>query len=275
MEGQAVADYPRGAWMASRVIDDFEFVWMLRGQARILFGDDELMLSPGELLLVPPRLRHEIRWDPRRPSRHGYVHFEPEHVDGRPEIGLHVRRMTRHDPLAGLCAYLLWLGRERSAGWEREARRTLGFLLGVFADGPLPDEHAPAALPAPLSDVLHHLRRQWSEMPLRRVSVAELAAVAHVSRSYLNRLFQAEFGVGVASGLDRIRCFRAETLLTRTDMKITSIAHECGFADLYHFSHRFKRLHGVSPSAYRAAASSVTFAMDHPGVRRLAFAISE
>ena len=116
-------------------------------------------------------------------------------------------------------------------------------------------------------------------MPLRRVSVAELAAVAHVSRSYLNRLFQAEFGVGVASGLDRIRCFRAETLLTRTDMKVTSIAHECGFADLYHFSHRFKRLHGVSRSAYRAAASSVTFAMDHPrgtraGVRDLRVVIA-
>lgn len=57
----SVADYPQGARMAPRVIDDFEFVWMLRGQARFVAGDEELMLSPGYLLLVPPGVRHSLR----------------------------------------------------------------------------------------------------------------------------------------------------------------------------------------------------------------------
>lgn len=33
MKGPSVADYPQGARMRPRVIDDFEFVWMLLGQA--------------------------------------------------------------------------------------------------------------------------------------------------------------------------------------------------------------------------------------------------
>src|SRR6266508_4442463 len=76
----AVADYPPGARLALRVIDDFELVWMLRGQARFVADDGDVPLAPGRLLLVPPGVRHGFVWDERRASRHGYVHFRPEEV---------------------------------------------------------------------------------------------------------------------------------------------------------------------------------------------------
>jgi len=59
------------------MIDDFEFVWMLRGQARVTFDEGDLPLAPGHLLLVPPGVRHALVWDQLRTSRHGSVHFEP------------------------------------------------------------------------------------------------------------------------------------------------------------------------------------------------------
>jgi AraC family transcriptional regulator len=61
--------------MGPRVIDDSEFVWMLRGQALFVTEGEERPLSPGHLLLVPPGVRHSFVWDRRRASRHGYVHF--------------------------------------------------------------------------------------------------------------------------------------------------------------------------------------------------------
>jgi AraC family transcriptional regulator len=121
--------------------------------------------------------------------------------------------------------------------------------LTLFNSGPLPPDDATvvAMLAAPLCSLIDYLRREWSQMPLRRVTVDELASAACVSRSYVNRLFQADFDVRRASGLERLRCSRAETLLTRTNMTISSIAHQCGFADLFHFSHRLTHLHGVPP----------------------------
>jgi hypothetical protein len=53
MDRPAVADYPAGAGLQPRVIEDFEFVWMLRGRATFVVSE-ETPLSPGELLLVPP-----------------------------------------------------------------------------------------------------------------------------------------------------------------------------------------------------------------------------
>jgi AraC-like DNA-binding protein len=269
----AVADYPAGAEMAPRVIEDFEFVWMLRGRARFVAGDAELALAPGRLLLVPAGIRHRFVWDERGPSRHGYVHFEPERL-GRPVVAeVRSRAMSEDDPLGALCAYLLWLGQEQSDGWEDRANRTLGFLLELFTSGPLPSDEPRAKLPAPLIAVVGLLRREWSQMPLRRLTVGDLASAAHVSRSYLNRLFRAELGLSAAAALERLRCSRAETLLTRTDMTIGSIAHQCGFADLYHFSHRFIRLYGVPPSRFRQDASAASSALDLAGVRRLAHAV--
>lgn len=273
MKGPSVADYPQGARMSPRVIDDFEFVWMLLGQALFVTRDEELLLSAGHLLLVPPGVRHSFVWDQRRASRHGYVHFHPEHVDERDAIPVRLRRMTEHDPLAGLCAYLIWLGREQPDGWERQVKHTLRFLLPLFTSWSLPGDDVRPLLPASLSAVLDHLRREWSQMPLRRVGIDELASAARVSRSYLNRLFQAEFGISAAAGLEGLRFSRAETLLTRTDMTISSIAHQCGFADLYHFSHRFARRYGVPPSVFRAAGTPPFSVLDQPGVRRLAHAL--
>jgi AraC-like DNA-binding protein len=257
------------------VIDDFEFVWMLRGQAVFVTAAGEVPLPPGRLLLVPPGVRHSFTWDQRRASRHGYVHFRPELVGVRDAPTIRSRTMTEHDPLAGLSAYLIWLGREQPEGWETGVKQTLGFLLTLVTSGSLPADHVRTMLPAPLSALVDHLRHEWSRMPLRRVDVGELASVARISRSYLNRRFQAEFGISPASGLESLRCSRAETLLARTDMTIGSIAHACGFADLYHFSHRFTQRYGVSPSAFRDAGTPLSSVVDQPGVRRLALAVWE
>jgi AraC-like DNA-binding protein len=256
--------------MAPRLLDDHEFVWMLRGEARVVTADAELPLRPGQLLLVPPGVRHGFAWDHRRPSRHGYVHFQPAAPAAR---GMVLRRMTGQDPLAGLCAYLLWLAGETVAGWEEAAGRTVGQLLNLVTSGPLPGDADRRPLPAPLAAAVVHLRRTWSAPPLRRMSLDELAAAAAVSRGYLNRLFRSEFGVSAAAGLERLRCSRAETLLARTDLPVGAVAEACGFADLYHFSHRFTRLYGLPPTAYRAAGGPGATALDHPGVRRLAHAV--
>lgn len=237
-----------------RVIDDYEFVWMLRGSARFLTTDGGLWLSPGQLLLIPPRFRHGFDWDLQHPARHGYIHFGPEYV-GEPVVTPRLVRMSGDNPVGGLCAYLLALGGGEQAG------RTVRYLVSVvLADAP------ERPVQGPLLASVSHLRREWADLPLRRVSVDSLADSSSVTRGYLNRLFRAEFDLSAATALERVRCSRAETLLTRTDLTVDSIARLCGFASVSHFSHRFTAIHGVPPSAYPGSPST----LDHPGVRRLA-----
>jgi AraC family transcriptional regulator len=268
MDRPAAADYPAGARLPLRVIDDFELVWMLRGRATFVLEDgSEHALVSGRLLLVPRGVRHGFHWDPARPSRHGYVHFGLHDVATALPQDFRLVQMTDDDPLAGLCAYLLWLAGRHS--WQAPARQTLEYLIALVVAGPLPDQHPPRP-PAGLSTALGVLRREWARPPLRRIDVAELAERSALSRGHLTRLFRAEFGLGPAAALTRLRCARAETLLTRTDLSAEAVAHQCGFADLSHFSHRFNALHGVPPSSYRTFDGLHPSVLDHPGMRRLA-----
>ena len=270
MERPAQADYPAGAQLGPRTIDDFEFVWMLRGQARVTFDEGDLPLAPGHLVLVPPGVRHGFVWDRVRTSRHGYVHFEPRSNARRLAVGeLRIRTMTVDDPLAGLCAYLLWLGRTDDPRWRRSVRDTLDLMLRLVLDGPLPPADPAPALPPGLAAAVDHLRREWSQLPLHRLGVSDLASASHVSRGYLNRLFRAGVGLSANATLERLRISRAEALLTRTDSTVEAIATACGFADASHLSHRFSAIHDVSPRAYRAAGGQAPSVLDHPGVRLL------
>jgi AraC family transcriptional regulator len=88
--------------MRRRVTDDVEFVWMLRGQARLVSGHEDLALVPGHLVLMPPGVPHSFAWDQQRASRHGFVHFDADRVGLRDVSQIRLRRMTPHDPLAGL-----------------------------------------------------------------------------------------------------------------------------------------------------------------------------
>lgn len=254
MDRPSAAVYPPGAHLPRRVIDDHELVWMLHGQATLVCSSP-VVLSPGQLLLIPPGLPHAIDWDPRRTARHGYVHFGQSDVRSPLPSSVLVVPMSGADPLASLCAYLVRLG---STG--PTALATLDYLVRLMLTAP-----EPSPVPAPLSLAIDRLKRSWSRLPMTRISVASLAAAAHVSRGYLNRLFRATYDVSAAEALECLRFARAEPLLTRTDLSVEAVAVQCGFADLSHFSHRFTARYGVPPSRYTGQTS----VLDHRGVSGL------
>lgn len=266
----AVAEYPPGAHLPRRVKTDFELVWMLGGRARVVTADAEIAIAPWQLLLIPPGVPHGFVWDPDGPSVHGYIHFQPELLAEPRPGALAVRPMTGDDPLAGLCAYLVWLGRGDDDHWHQPVVAALRLLLALFVDGPLPKATAGPEIAPALAAAIQHVRRAWSELPLRPIGADELADASGVSPGYLQRLFRAEFGGSLARALEQLRCARAEMLLTGTDLTADAIARQCGFADLSHFSHRFSAIHAMPPTAYRATVSRPPSVLDASGPRRLA-----
>jgi len=69
------------------------------------------------------------------------------------------------------------------------------------------------------------------------------------------RLFASVVGVTPHQYLVRCRLRRAANLLAEGDRPITDVALECGFGDLSNFVRTFHRAAGVSPGAFRRAAS--------------------
>jgi AraC-like DNA-binding protein len=89
--------------------------------------------------------------------------------------------------------------------------------------------------------------------PQRRWTVAGLAAEASVSRSLLDGRFREVLGRSPIRYLNEWRMHVAQDLLATTDGTIATIAHRVGYEAEEAFSRAFKRTHGRSPAAWRAA----------------------
>ncbi len=85
----------------------------------------------------------------------------------------------------------------------------------------------------------------------KKISLDDISARFHISRSYLSKKFKAVTGFGFKEYLINIRIKKACTLLLETNKSITDIAFECGFNDSNYFGDAFRNVKGVSPHKYR------------------------
>ncbi|MFK8165509.1 MAG: helix-turn-helix domain-containing protein [Lewinella sp.] len=79
-------------------------------------------------------------------------------------------------------------------------------------------------------------------------TVEELANLMGLSLSTFYREFRKEFGQPPHQWLMQRRLKEAFELLTNSDKSVSAVCYETGFKDLGHFSRRFKKQFGVSPS---------------------------
>ncbi len=82
----------------------------------------------------------------------------------------------------------------------------------------------------------------------------QTASAACVTPEHLCRLFRVHVGCSPMETLALARLDRALALLTRANYSVSEVAELCGYANPFHFSRRFAKGYGVSPTAARQAA---------------------
>ena len=92
--------------------------------------------------------------------------------------------------------------------------------------------------------------------------VERLARVSHVSEAHFARSFRRSFGVPPHRYLLARRIERATSLLRDTDMSITEIAFNSGWASLGTFGRTFGDVTGESPGSSRARARATSHELD-------------
>lgn len=98
-----------------------------------------------------------------------------------------------------------------------------------------------------LANVVAHIQKHFRE-PLR---IEDLARLAHLSTSQLQRTFKRSFNTTAVKFITRVRIHEACELLKDPNYDVTRAALDCGFNSPAFFSTQFKDLMGESPSAYR------------------------
>jgi len=111
-------------------------------------------------------------------------------------------------------------------------------------------------MPLPAASTRHLLRaRDLADREFDQpLDVPALAARAHVSPSHFSRCFKEAFGESPHHYLMTRRIQRAQELLRLTDLTVSEVCGEVGWASLGSFSAQFKRVVGLSLTAWREHA---------------------
>jgi len=90
------------------------------------------------------------------------------------------------------------------------------------------------------------------------ISVADMARAARLSPAHFSRAFHDTFGESPHRYLLTRRLERAAALLRNTDRKVADICFMVGLGSVGSFTTSFRRMFGMTPTAYRAAHPPAT-----------------
>lgn len=85
----------------------------------------------------------------------------------------------------------------------------------------------------------------------RPINLDEIAKIAYMSPTYFSKKFKKVTGFGFNEYLNSVRVKMAINMLLETRYSITEIAMYCGYQDSNYFGDVFRKMTGMSPSAYR------------------------
>jgi AraC-like DNA-binding protein len=94
-------------------------------------------------------------------------------------------------------------------------------------------------------------KRLMMEHLVSGIQVATVARECALSRSHFSRAFKNSTGLAPRDWFQLARLTRAKALLEQTQLSISQVSSECGFADQSHFTRMFSKKFGKTPGKWR------------------------
>ena len=141
--------------------------------------------------------------------------------------------------------------RDAAWGWEFAVRSCMTQLWLLFLSH-MPEEDGADASHDSIR--LMQMVRFMEENYAQKLTLAELAAAAHISEKECERCFQRQIHMLPFAYLLELRLENARRLLAFGSEGITEIGARCGFASSSYFSKCFREKYNLSPRAYRQLA---------------------
>lgn len=232
---------------------DFPFLaleFVASGEGELDLAGTHFPLGPGSVFIYGPEVAHAIAArgdglvkyfvDFAGPTV-GQILRESGLAPGRHRVIPARRWLTDlFDQLVG-CAELP----RGEATWY--AGRLLELLLRRAGD----ESYGDPIQPGSAHETFERCRRYLRSHAARLMSIDEAANECAVSAAYLVRLFKQFSRESAYAFLLRLKMDLAADRLLLAGSTVKSAGAAVGYEDPYHFSRVFKRLHGVSPKAYR------------------------
>lgn len=244
----------------------------LEGQGTFVVDNQILKQSPGQLLIFPGNMPHQVYIDPSRLYTRMVVLIDdsklssilPDQEAFRfPDISCHQFKL-QPDTYMSIKQLLFVMHREmreRKVGWQQMLAAGL-MNLAVTIRRSMETETAQqggrSSARRRQGDDPIKLLCAYIDMHLHEdLTLKKMAGLFQFSPDHLIRTFKKEKGMTYHKYVLLQRIFESKRLLLQyPEMTLTDIAYQVGFASSSQFSKTFKSVNGLTPSEYRNHSSS-------------------
>ena len=207
-----------------------------------------------DLLYVTARSLTEVRYFlPVVHSSVDSMRFFPQEMLAVDGVGGWIREIVREFEnreygfelavKSGICRICLWIVR----AWKADADK-IGAPFGGESD---------ILLRAKDLQRLYRVMDMLDQGYMEEVTTEEFANRCGMSYSYFSRTFKIAAGQSFTSYLNEIRLSEAERLLVNSNLSVSEVAEETGFASASYFISQFRKSRNLSPKQFQKKVSKM------------------
>jgi AraC-like DNA-binding protein/mannose-6-phosphate isomerase-like protein (cupin superfamily) len=251
--------------------DYLELVYVYSGSGGYQIQDREIPIEQGDVIVLNGFMYHKLSEIKRAPFRAIVLYFQPSVLNATDSTGEQAQHLMpfllqdEHFPHAisrdveitrTIYDLMVRIGKELPASTDRSklVARTYLELILVLLIKHYQGQFATADSFERRQRTLERLRPIFDYIDLHYPEPIALSCATNIvgmSKPHFMRCFKKATGQSFDSYLNCFRIAKAQALLASTDMPITQVGQEVGFADQSYFGLVFRRLLKVTPRDYR------------------------
>ncbi len=239
-------------WEGTEVHPYHEIIYLLGGDAELVFDQDRKALPVGALVLIPCACYHQMLLRDQHCYRRNLLHFPRELLQNQPLAGMEklftggVRILSAPSPRIRALFTRLNEISEKSPVSSVKTVLLQGIFYQLLAELSLSEADF-TAFPHFDGSLGHRIACYLDAHLGETLSLTELSRIFCVSPSLLSHAFRAEMDTSVYRYLTQKRLVRAHNLLAE-GMRAADVASRCGYTDYSAFFRAYRKFFGVSPS---------------------------
>lgn len=235
----------------NRGMGEYILQYCAEGKGWFDAGEGRRVIAAGSCIVIPPNTPHAYGSDETDPWFNYWIHFRgPQAKRYFEMLGLGpgnwlLELRPNGDLVDCFDSILAAYGQGHGVEHLLEASAWLNCALTLLF-------LSRRGVRSPGADGVYESIRFMKANVRRKLSLAELASVAALSKARYHQLFRERIGQAPMSYFSQLKMGQAGDALLESGETIEAIALRFGFPNAFYFSRVFKKTMGMAPSEYRA-----------------------